>query len=266
MKTSEDDDVIDYTTLKDILTKYYNNELTLDEVKSVWSIGDTITINLSAMPATYVSESHVAQSQKFAILDFDHDILVNKIGNKTKALLTLQQVNVLSNGTEAETGFIKEPVDGYCDNSGGWEQSERRTWCNNIYYNALPNEIKSLVKQVIKETYNDYSTKIITTSNEYCFLPSSTETNVQNLSNIIGQEGTAYPYFYRNSSAYEDRIKYIGNSNITGKAISYWTRSIMNYYLYWLYVRFDGTDNYNKSYGTENGFGGLLGIAPAFCL
>ena len=62
-------------------------------------------------------------------------------------------------------------------NEGGWHQCNRRAWCNNIYYNAIPNTIKSYIKLVYKETSNGKTgtSKEITTDQDKVFLLSAGE-------------------------------------------------------------------------------------------
>lgn len=209
--------------LIEMVNAYYDGIITLDDVKSVWNVGDKRKISLSAMSATYVGESHVAQDQYFTLLDFDHDTLVTNKGTKTKALITLEQDCVLSNGTTVEGGYMNSTA----TNTGGWEGCARRTWCNNTYYNALPSAIKSLVKQVTKQNYKVYNSTTLTTTNDYCFLLSSTEIWDLGASNAVAAsdtEGARYSFYALDSvtelvydSHYEKyRMRcghYAGNAN-----------------------------------------------------
>jgi hypothetical protein len=87
---------IDFSTIKplsiitpDQLTKviqgYYAKTITLAQIQSVWSVGDTVEFDIAAMAATGVGESHVAQTQAFVVLDFNHDTLVTATGGKSNA-------------------------------------------------------------------------------------------------------------------------------------------------------------------------------------
>ena len=76
--------------IKAMVDSYYAGEVTLADIRSVWSIGDEREVTLSAMAATGVGESHRAQSVKVVILDFDHDTLTTPINGKTKALISVQ--------------------------------------------------------------------------------------------------------------------------------------------------------------------------------
>jgi hypothetical protein len=232
--------------LTTMVNAYYNGIITLDDVKSVWSVGDKRKISLSAMEATGVGESHVVQEQYFTILDFEHDDLVTSVNNKTKALISIQQLNVLSNGITLEGGYMNSTD----TNSGGWEESARRTWCNNVYYNALSSNIKSLVKQVIKQNYKVYNSTILTTTNDYIFLPSAAEV----FSTLT--EGTQYEYYKTTSN----KTKYAGNVSTTGSAQIWWERSPYSAYAAGFHrVLLNG-------YGGAAGASDTNGLAPAFCI
>jgi hypothetical protein len=226
-----------------MINAYYNGMITLDDVKSVWSVGDARTISLSAMSATGVGESHVAQTQQLVILDFDKDTLTDANGGKTKALITVQLKNVLSNGTTAETGYMTLNS----TTSGNttvynlyWETSERRTWCNNVFKSALPSYLKGLVRPVTWTPYMD-----TTSVSDYCFIADYID--------IFGSSCYAY---YNTSS---NRIKYAGNATSTGSAVAWWSQGYLSGRSYVYYVSTSGTAVTtvpNKTYG----------ICPAFCL
>jgi hypothetical protein len=238
--------------LTEMVNAYYNGIITLDEVKSVWSVGDKRKINLSAMEATGVGESHVAQEQYFTILDFEHDDLVTSASGKTKALITVQQLNVLSNGTTAEDGYMNSTD----TNTNGWDGSVRRTWCNNVYYNALPSNIKSLIKQITKQNYKVYNSTTLSTTNDYIFLPSETEIFATKGMSAGNTEGTQYEYYTTSAN----KIKYKGNTSTIGSAYMWWERS-----------PFSGGTSYFCSVGsggTANSYYAsfAFGLAPAFCI
>jgi hypothetical protein len=237
--------------LTEMVNAYYNGIITLDEVKSVWSVGDKRKISLSAMAATGVGESHVEQEQYFTILDFEHDDLVTSVNSKTKALITVQQLKVLSNNTTVEGGYMNSSN----TNSGGWSSSARHTWCNNVFKAALPSYIQNLVKQVTKPYCATYNNATISNVNDYVWLLSENEVFGKK-SYSPAQEGTQYEYYKTTSNI----IKYIGNASVTGYAQYWWERSpysssTSNFCL----VGSNGTANAGNASNTH-------GIAPAFCI
>lgn len=125
--------------LIDISEAYYNGELSLAEIQNVWNVGDSMDITISAMSATGVGESHAEQTVSLKLVDFNHNTLVNSINGKTKAFLTL--------GFElAESGYLNASA----TNSGGWANTARRTWCNNVCINAIPEALRTNIKQITR--------------------------------------------------------------------------------------------------------------------
>lgn len=236
--------------LASMLNAHYND---LIDIKDYWAVGDTRTISLSAMSATSVGESHVAQDVEMVILGFEIDDLKTSINGHTKAAITIGQVDCLK-----ENGYMNSTH----TNSGSWNSSARRTWCNEIYYNALPSDFKSMVKQVNKITASEYNSPTNQTTQDYCFLlavgevlnnprpavsTSSSGKSVMTEYNAL----TTYPYY----ETAANRIK-----DIDGTAINWWERS--PYYgnsMRFCCVKLDGSANF---YSAANSYG----IAPAMCL
>ena len=200
---------------------YYSGDLGLGAIKSVWAVGQEREISLSAMTGgditntevsgvtnTLTAEVHRAQTVKMVILDFDHDELTTAQGSKTKALITLGQKDCLMDADcEAGTKYGSSNTEiGRMNNSdtnlGGWKGCPRRTWCNNNYYNALPNYLKTLVKTVNKlSSEGNQSTNIVTTQDK-CWLVSETEVYRTRFYSADG-EGTQYPYYATASNRYK---------------------------------------------------------------
>ncbi len=235
-----------------MLEMHYND---LIDIKDYWAIGDKRTVSLSAMSATSVGESHAAQDVEMVIIDFDHDDLVTPINGHTKAAITLNQANGLYN-----RGYMNSSN----TNSGSWNSSARRTWCNNVYYNALPSTFKSIVKQVNKITASTYNGSTNQTTADYCWLLAAGEVfDYTRPASSGGQTTTGYsnvtefnaltPYPYFSTSA--NRIK-----QSSGSAYGWWERSPYYYSSsYFCYVGSDGSAYINSASGT-------YGLAPACCL
>lgn len=99
-----------------------------------WSAGDTRTVQLSAMAADGVVESHAAQSVEFVLTDPGHYTLANE---KPCNFVVLQKDCL------KESGYINSSD----KNSGGWKRCARRTWCNSVYRNAIPSTLRGIFKQ-----------------------------------------------------------------------------------------------------------------------
>jgi hypothetical protein len=237
-----------------MINAYYNGTFSLSQIKSVWSVGDTRIISLSTMAGlTSSNVNYPAQSQKMVIIDFDHDDLTTPINGKTKALITLNQLHVLSNGT---TG-MKGAINSHSTNVGGWESCERRKWCNDVYKNATPTYINELIKPVNKLTSaGSTSTTNITTSDS-CFFPAEFEV-IGSKNAAASVEGTQYSYY----ASYINRIKKAGNATSEGSEVSWWERSpaVANT-SDWCYVYSVGTSGSYRDPASAS-----YGIAPVFCL
>lgn len=99
-----------------------------------WHEGDTRTVNLSGMDATGVLETHAAQNVQFVLTDPGHYMLAN---GKPCNFVVLQKdcLNEVGHMNSSNT------------NNGGWNGCARRTWCNNVYRNAIPASLRPIFKQ-----------------------------------------------------------------------------------------------------------------------
>ena len=242
-----------------MVNAYYSGKFTLDDVKSVWHLGDTRSVDLAAMEATGVRESHRAQTVEMEILDFNHDTLTTPIGSITESLITVDLKNCLRNATVTDTTGGSNTENGYMNsrdtNVGGWTSCARRTWCNNVFYNALPSYFKTLVKPVNKLTSAGNASSTINTDSDYCFLLSEIEI-FGSISLSRAGEGSQYAWF-ANATANRYKLPKWDSSAVSDR---WWERSPRNYYpSYFCNVYNDGNAN-------NNGASIAFGLAPACCL
>jgi len=242
-----------------MVNAYYNGILSLDEIKSVWHLGDTRSVDLAAMEATGVGESHRAQTVEFQILDFDHDTLTTPVGSITKALITMDLKSCLRDANVTDTGGSSNTENGYMNstntNAGGWTSCARRTWCNNIFYNALPSYFKSLVKPVDKLTSAGNQSAVINTDSDYCFLLSEIEV-FGAISYSKAGEGSQYAWF-ANATANRYKLPKWDSSRVSD---FWWERSPdggnSNYFCRVSYYGSADSGSASNAYG----------IAPACCI
>ena len=181
---------------------HYNNKINISDY---WAVGDTRSVSLSAMSATGVGESHRAQTVQFVIGDFEHDDLATAINGHTKAAITLLQKDCLMDATSASNvnNGSSDTERGYMNstgtNAGGWKNCARRTWCNNVYFNALPSTWQSMVKTVNKKTSVGNNSSAIETVQDKIFLAAEIEIFGSTTYSFAG-EGTQYTY-YKNATA-----------------------------------------------------------------
>lgn len=206
-----------------MIQAHYDNKI---NIADYWAVGDKRSVNLSAMSATYVGESHRAQTVQFAIADFGKDELSTPINGHTMAAITLTQVNCLMDATSANNSNngSNDTEKGYMNstntNVGGWKGCARRTWCNDVYYNALPSVFKSMVKEVNKKTSAGNQSSTINTTTDKVFLLSEIEIFGTTSYSVSG-EGTQYQY-YKNATANRYKMPKWGSSS---SSHIYWQRS-----------------------------------------
>lgn len=102
-----------------------------------WQVGQERTVQLSAMSATGVGESHVAQSVTFVLMD--KTLTGMTPANASKPLHFAVGLKHSLN----EAGYMNSSN----TNTNGWSGSARRTWCNNVFPNSLPSTFKSCFRQ-----------------------------------------------------------------------------------------------------------------------
>ena len=176
-----------------------------------WSVGDERQVTLSAMSATGVGESHVAQTVTFVLMNAGGKTLANATPS---GRTTCSFIVGMKNGL-AEKGYMNSSD----SSSGGWENSKRRTWCNKVFRNAIPSALRDIFKQHLNITSGG-SSNTITTSTDYFALPAEKE--------VFGSVTFANPTVESNLTQFEyyktsaNRIKKTGDS---GSAYDWWERS-----------------------------------------
>lgn len=234
--------------IKAMVDAYYDGTFSLQDIKSVWNVGDEREVNLSAMAATGVNDSHVAQTVKFVIMNFGGKKLASD--GTTDVLAIVGQKNLLAQGSSPENGNMNSSN----TNNGGWNACARRTWCNNVYKNAVPETLRAIFKEFNNVTADGpYDTSA--TSADYFALPSEKEVLGSATRASATAEASNSQFSYYVTSA--NRIKKIGES---GSASSWWERSPCKSESA-TYCLINAYGNGNNDYATGN-----IGIAPFGCI
>lgn len=244
-----------------ITTAYYNGDLSLDEIKAVWRVGDKRKFHLNAMSATGVGESHHADDYDFVILGFDHDTLTTPINGKTKALLSVQtdrilttagrQYQYMNSAFDAECGYINSTN----TNAGGWKDSARRTWCNSVFKNSLSSSIQGVMKSVSKKTSAGNKSTTINTTDDYVYFLSEVEIFGTTTWSFAG-EGSHYDYYKDVNTNHYKLPAY----NESYPSALWWERSPRSSSSTgFCYVVIGGSAGYSGANGT-------YGLAPAFSI
>lgn len=220
-----------------------------------WYVGQERTVHLSAMPATGVGESHVEQDVTF--------VLMNRGGYTLVDGKTCQFVVGLKNCL-LEEGYMNSTN----TNVGSWSSSARRTWCNSVFYNAVPSTLRPIFKQfncLTAQTYNGTTNQI---TQDYFALPAAAE--VFKGDSTYGTGGTAGTQTANSNLTefnalsrwtwYETRVNRIKTLGDYGSMGRWWERSpLYNSSNHFCYVNTDGSTNYN-------GASAKLVLAPFGCI
>ena len=204
-----------------------------------WTVGDSRSVSLSAMPAKGVGESHSAQTADF--------VLMNK-GGKTLASGSTCSFVVGMKNCLATTGYMNSSD----TNSGGWNSCKRRTWCNSVFYDAIPSTLRPIFKQFENVTASGTSTST-TTSTDYFALPSEKEVfGSVTYANSTAESSNSQFAWYKTSS---NRVK-----RVNGSSNDWWERSPTSGTSGRFCVfGFDGSANYTDARSTT-------GISPFGCI
>ena len=131
-----------------------------------WHVGDERQVTLSAMEATGVKETHAEQTVTFVLMNSGGKTLANATSSgRSECSFIVGMKNVL-----AEDG----PMNSANTAVGGWEACSRRTWCNEVFRNAIPESLREIFKQHFNTTGNTTGSTTVT-STDYFALPAEKE-------------------------------------------------------------------------------------------
>ena len=242
-----------------MIEAHYNDKI---NIADYWAVGDTRTVHLSAMAATGVGESHRAQTVQFVIGDFEHDDLVTPINGHSKAAVTLLQKDCLMDASNAsnpvngrdntESGYMNSTN----TNVGGWKSCARRTWCNNVFFAALPSIWQSMVKIVNKKSGTGGGSSSGTeTTQDKIFLAAEIEI-FGSIRHSVDGEGTQYQY-YKNTTANRYKMPKFGSSYVSNV---YWERSpFRGLPARFCFFHYDGSANFTDA-------NSAYGVTPCLCI
>jgi len=206
-----------------------------------WKAGDTRTVHLSAMSATGVGESHAEQDVQFVLTDPAHYTLSN---GKLCSFVVLQK-DCLS-----ETGYMNS----FDTNYGGWNGCARRTWCNSVYRNAIPEALRPIFKQFTTHAANDLSSSQVASTDYFALFSEKEIFGSTTYANSSAESQNTQLDYYKTTS---NRVKRLG---VNGSARYWWQRSPRSgNSSYFCFVYTDGTAD-----GT--GASTSSGLAPFGCI
>ena len=220
-----------------------------------WAVGDTRTVQLSAMSATGVGESQSAQEVDLVLMHAGGYELNEAVASgRTTCSFIVGQKDSL-----ATAGYMNSSN----TNSGSWDGSARRAWCNSVYKNALPSTLLPIFKQFKTITAQTYNGSTNQESVDYFALPAAKEVfggsatsagDATSHSNLTEFNALFQFDYYKTAS---NRVKKLGK---TGTADGWWERSP----IYGGSPSFCGV----SSGGAANGSGASdsRGLAPFGCI
>lgn len=196
--------------IKRMIDAYYAGEITAEDIQSVWHIGDTRSVRLSAMDAVNVSETHAAQNVEFRILDFASVPTVVINGNAVVGIMSVGQADCL-----------KEP--GQWAKKNNYNFLYRKAWLDNEYQNSLPSATLEFFKP-----YN--------LDGNIFFLP--TEKQVSGRTDKSGRsDSRSQISYYSQGTAYRKK-------KVNGTYSAWWTQNEASSTNYGVIVTADGSMSY----------------------
>ena len=219
-------------------------------LKDYWEVGQERTVNLSAMAATGVGESHVAQTAKLVLIDKTCTgfTLANATsGGKTKPDFIVGLKNSLK-----EMGYMNSNA----SNANGWPGCARRTWCNNVFRPAIPEPLRGIFKQFKwKQGKGGGATSGLLETTDYFGLAPEEAILGSNIYSLPEESALYAQWDWYKTSA--NRIKKRGDTDVAG----YWWEC-------------SARSNYTSCYCAVNGSGSASyadadknsGLAPFGCI
>lgn len=209
-------------------------------LQDYWAVGQERSVNLAAMAATSVGESHAAQTVT---------LVLSNAGGKTLENGKACAFQVDQKHSLSETGYMNSSD----TNSGGWSGSARRTWCNGAYRNAIPATLRPIFKKFKNKSGTGGGSSSGTQETlDYFALRAEVEIFGSTTYSVAG-EGSQVQ-LYKTAS---NRVKKLGNA---GSAYYWWGRSpYSGNSTYFCNVYSDGTASVDSASSSN-------GLAPFGCI
>ena len=189
-----------WATIASDVASYQNGSLSEEDFKAKYPIGGRMIIPIELSSGTVSADIEIA--------GYNHDNLADDSGTAPLTFFCVDLPNILRGMNETST------------NEGGWEASEMREFVNGKLFDALPDELKSIIKPVYKISDGGSSNKSLITTADSCWLASYDEIGLTSGSNNLSGQGELYDSIFSNSK--DSRKKYITDDTSTG---GWWLRS-----------------------------------------
>ena len=229
---------------------------------SYFSVGDRKAVSLSGT----VGSLSLSGTYYCFILGFDH----NSSREGTKRIHFQFGKTALSGGTDicfVDSGYNSDKSSGTWfnmnnsrSNSGGWNSSRMRTVVCPAFMNAMPSDLRNVLKTVTKYSDNtgggSNTASYVTSTTDTIFLLAEYEVfGTRSYANSAEQNYQAQYQYYKNGNS---KVKYRHSS--TGSTAIWWLRSVYA----------DTSRDFCRvsTSGSANGSNAYIsyGFAPAFCV
>lgn len=186
------------------------------DLTDFWAVGDERLVHLEAMAATGVGEAHAAQD---VIMVLMHEGGVPLHDGRECQFVVGQKNALITNGYMNPTNT----------NAGSWGESKRRTWCNEVYFAALPQYFQEMLLEMDTKTPTTETGSEWQTVQDKVALPSVAQVWAASGSHMNSHEfeGDLVQFDWYKTAA--NRIKKNGES---GSAYYWWERSPSDYSSY----------------------------------
>lgn len=184
------------------------------------------------------------------VIAYNHDNLTDGSGKATLTFFCKDLPNILRPMYENGT------------NDGGWKNSKMREFLNGELFNAMPTELKRVIKSVSKISDGGSSGKTLVTTNDKLWLASYDEVGFTAGSTNLAGQGEAYSSVF--SVSPETRKKFVVDSVLLG---GWWLRSSYYSNNAVLFYRVTGNSDYNMYGGSYSASPNLnFYVAFGFCI
>ncbi len=209
-----------------------------------WQVGDTRIVTLGAMAATGVGEAHEGQQVKLVLSHAGATPGISRVDGK-KIHFQVDLVDCLN-----EKGYMNDTG----TNSGSWDGCARRTWCNKVFYNAVPETIRPIFKEMKVTTAETYNGSLNKESHDYFALRAEMEIfGICSYSNATEAAALGQVDYYKNET--QHRVKHA-----QGSTSLWWLRSPgATNSSYFCIVSSGGSANHSNASATH-------GVAPFGCI
>ena len=215
-----------------MLEGHYNGEINIHDY---WNVGDERVVHLQGSGV-------YSQDVLMVLMHSGGKTLTTPINGHSECAFIVGVKNVIYRTSDSTTSSVK--MNSSDTNVGGWDACSARSWCNNVYKNAIPVTLIPIFKQHKNVTSRGgiSTAKEVVVSDDYFAFPSEKEIFGKcYYSNRTAETDNSQFTWYVTA---ENRKKY-STDRISGGALfrsNYWTRSPENGTIKFVYIEFSNAN------------------------